>query len=75
MITCIECRNQPTTSLGSRVGYCHHTHYAISKLESIEDIRNFFPEGKADGMNWFVASTSGIHGRKNGLTVRKSLKK
>lgn len=32
------------------------------KLESIEDLKRLFPEGKADGDNICLFSTSGVHG-------------
>lgn len=65
MITCIEdgCKKQPTTSIGDWPSFCHHTHYSIGKLDSIEDLKTLFgEEPKADTLNWFVASTSGVHG-------------
>lgn len=38
-------------------------HYkVIRSLETMEDIRSNFPDGKADEFNWFFASTSGAHG-------------
>ena len=40
----------------------HGAHYTIYGFSSIDDIKRVFPEGKANDLNWFVASTSGVHG-------------
>lgn len=37
-------------------------HYKVSEIKSIKDIKSIFPDGKANVLNWFFASTSGIHG-------------
>lgn len=38
-------------------------HYAVfQSFEDISDLRELFPEGKADEMNWVFLSTSGVHG-------------
>jgi hypothetical protein len=36
--------------------------YDTKKLESMEQLRKYFPNGEADDMNWCVLSTSGVHG-------------
>lgn len=39
------------------------SHYAVHEsLKTIDDVKAHFPDGKADARNWFVASTSGVHG-------------
>jgi len=66
MIKCTnkECNKQPTIQLGigSNPEYCHHTHYTTQRLESFQDIEEFFPEAEADDLNWFFTGTSGVHG-------------
>lgn len=36
--------------------------YVTEELASLTELRAIFPEGKADHLNWCLASTSGIHG-------------
>lgn len=38
------------------------SHYAIGTVESVEELREMFPLGEADELNWLFLSTSGIHG-------------
>jgi hypothetical protein len=38
------------------------SHYSILKLESMAALRELFPSGKADDMNFVMFSTSGVHG-------------
>jgi hypothetical protein len=39
------------------------SHYQVSAIRNtIDDLREMFPEGKADSMNWVIGSTSGVHG-------------
>jgi len=41
----------------------NHTHYHVfDGLETIDDLKKIFPQGKADSLNWVFLSTSGIHG-------------
>jgi len=40
----------------------HYTIYAHDEDHAMEDIKRVFPTGKANDMNWFIASTSGVHG-------------
>jgi hypothetical protein len=35
---------------------------AINSIKSIRDLRDLFPDGKANTLNWCFLSTSGIHG-------------
>ncbi len=52
----------------------HGGHYHIYGFSSIDDIKRVFPEGKANKLNWFVASTSGVHGTYTTLDkIEKSL--
>lgn len=37
-------------------------HYSIIKMESLEELRQLFPDGVADEMNFVLFSTSGVHG-------------
>jgi hypothetical protein len=37
-------------------------HYKLYPISSVHDVREIFPDGKADLMNWFFLSTSGVHG-------------
>lgn len=34
----------------------------VHKIETIEELKNYFPEGEADGDNFCLFSTSGVHG-------------
>jgi hypothetical protein len=38
------------------------SHYTVSEIESLDELRELFPTGEADALNWLVLSTSGIHG-------------
>lgn len=38
-------------------------HYQVfHTIKTINDIKNVFPEGEVDELNWCVFSTSGVHG-------------
>lgn len=37
-------------------------HYKNGKIHSIKDLKDLFPSGEADGLNWCIFSTSGVHG-------------
>lgn len=37
-------------------------HYSILKLKGMAELRQLFPEGEADSMNFALFSTSGVHG-------------
>lgn len=37
-------------------------HYKTIKLESMDEVKEIFPDGSADDLNWCVLSTSGVHG-------------
>lgn len=37
-------------------------HYKTFPLESMEELRRYFPNGEADELNWCFCSTSGVHG-------------
>jgi len=50
-------------------------HYDIHKLNSIQQLRGLFPNGKADHMNWCLLSTSGIHGSYTTLEELKDKRK
>ena len=52
----------------------HGAHYTIYGFSSIDDLKRIFPEGKANDLNWFVASTSGVHGTYSTLDeIEKSI--
>lgn len=36
--------------------------YAISKLDSIDELKKIFPKSECDELNFILFSTSGIHG-------------
>lgn len=39
-------------------------YYQVARLDgdSVNALRQMFPDGKADSMNWVIGSTSGVHG-------------
>jgi hypothetical protein len=38
-------------------------HYSIgSEIKNMDDLRAIFPTGEANGINWCLLSTSGVHG-------------
>ena len=37
-------------------------HYSMRQINTMEDVRAHFPDGKANSMNWCFLSTSGVHG-------------
>lgn len=37
-------------------------HYSIQQIRSLADLQAYFPEPKADEMNFCLFSTSGVHG-------------
>jgi len=67
-VRCIE-HNKPAEQ-------CEHGgHYGIYEAFTMEHIKNIFPEGKANSLNWFVASTSGVHGTSTDLKeIEKTIK-
>lgn len=50
---CIEHKSRDCKSCG---------HYSIFALETLDDVKRIFPDGKCNTLNWFYASTSGVHG-------------
>lgn len=38
------------------------TYYATYPLTSMAHVRQLFPSGRADELNWLLCSTSGVHG-------------
>lgn len=38
------------------------SYYVTDKLESVDELREIFPLGEADAMNWCFLGTSGVHG-------------
>lgn len=36
--------------------------YEVQEITSIQEVRQLFPNGFADELNWLLCSTSGIHG-------------
>lgn len=38
------------------------THYVVEELTSVAKLRDIFPLGEADELNWCFLSTSGVHG-------------
>lgn len=52
MIKCLEHKDFP----------CKCSHYSVWKLETLDDVKLIFPDGKANKINWLYASTSGVHG-------------
>ena len=41
--------------------------YEVVEVRSMQEIREFFPNGIADERNWLFLSTDGIHGSKNSI--------
>ena len=37
-------------------------HYEVQKLSTMAEVRELFPDDKADSLNWCLLSTSGVHG-------------
>lgn len=50
---CIEHKSRDCKNCG---------HYSIFALETLDDVKRIFPDGKCNTLNWFYASTSGVHG-------------
>lgn len=46
-------------------------YYTAKKLGSFEDLKELFPEPKADDLNFVLFSTSGVHG--SYLTIEEAL--
>lgn len=38
------------------------THYSIKQIRFLHELKDFFPEGEANCMNFCLFSTSGVHG-------------
>lgn len=38
------------------------SHYTVTEIRSMQELRGMFPDGQADALNWLFLSTSGIHG-------------
>lgn len=37
-------------------------HYKYEKLDSFKDVRDIFPKGKCNDLNWFFLGHGGVHG-------------
>lgn len=37
-------------------------HYSISNINSLDELKNIFPEGECNELNFVMFSTSGVHG-------------
>ncbi len=37
-------------------------HYKVMQLRTMAELRELFPDGKANDLNWVFLSTSGVHG-------------
>lgn len=50
-----------TGSLFGKEG-AHYNIYKIPRAEAMKQLRQFFPDGKANDLNFVLFSTSGVHG-------------